>query len=134
MSVKKAVLTKVGLKKVMNTDPQSKDFCEEAFLMDESIFDRYKSKEYLSSGILDTDEVYGFYNVVLLHKATGLRFEYAVCETYTGDAEYKIIEVFIKTLSGEKLQVSDINSSKKHLIALERKIPFDELKYDSKGD
>jgi len=118
----------------MNTDPKSKDYFNESYLFNSSLFHRYKSKEYLNSGLLDSDEAFGFYNIVFLHKATGLRFEYSVYENYSGHAEYKILDIFIKTMNQERLSISEVDFTEKCILTSNVKIPFSDFKKDAIGD
>lgn len=128
------ILSWVGLKARMDTAPESKYHFDEEKVIDRSVFETYSSNEYRGSQIVETDEAFGFYNTVLLHKESGLRFEYAVYENYYGDAEYKLLHVFIKTNEMKILAVLDFDIEKKQVVTPYEVVPFSDLKKDTQWD
>ena len=103
-------------------------------LRDEKVFISYLSKEYKDSSIFETDEVYGFRNVVFLHRETGLRFEYAVHENYNGELECKILDVFIKSQAGKRIVALGIDIARRKVLTKEADLHFQDIKRDIVGD
>src|SRR4051812_28448147 len=78
----------------------------EPSLFDKNAFDIYTSDEYLCSGRRETDDAYNMSEIVLLHKASGLRLEYTVRDLYTSSEEqYKLMNIFISTAKENRVEV-----------------------------
>ncbi|MFN3840268.1 MAG: hypothetical protein ACK4RF_06135 [Cyclobacteriaceae bacterium] len=76
-------------------------------------FQTYVPKDYRGSERASMDAVYRMGEVVLLHKATGLRLEYLTTESYYGDeVRYRLRSIFIITASGNKLDVVNVDFEK----------------------
>lgn len=98
------VLEKVGLQpKIIWKD-------SEPYAFDDTFFTVYSPKEYLADRERrERDEVFGFADIVVLHKSTGLRVKFSVYENYFGDeVEYKAQTVFIIQKDGKRLDVVDM--------------------------
>ena len=128
------LLSKFGLKEIMYTDPNSKHYFDEQFLLDDNTFERYRSKEYLNSDLIDTDEVYSFRNTILFHKVSGVRFEYAISEDYLENAEYKLLSIFIKNKKAQQLEVVDFDFTTGTVLTRTSKVKFNDIKLDIDGD
>jgi hypothetical protein len=126
------ILSGVGLSRIMNSDPNMPNYIDEDKLFS-TVFTNYCSEKYLNSD-REMDEVYRFSNVIMLHKATGLRFEYSEYEYLSGEVEYKLLNIFIITKNHEELAVEDVDFENKIVVAGNRNIPFSNLKKNSRGD
>lgn len=122
------LLSAIGLKEVMIERNYSDPF-------DKDHFHRYTSQAYLHSPDRDMDEVYRMCEVVLLHRATGLRAEYLTTESYEGDElRYRVRDVFIITKEGKRTQVIGIDFHRHLFVALGEEISFEKVKMDHRGD
>ena len=115
------MLAAIGLMEIMTEkdyiDPFNKDH-----------FDRYTPKDYLDSSRKEMDEVYRMSEVVLLHKATGLRVECLTTENYMGDElRYRVKDVFILTNRGQRVGVTAVDFNKHILHTTEGLIPFEKV-------
>ncbi|MBA3283479.1 MAG: hypothetical protein H0U27_00265 [Nitrosopumilus sp.] len=113
-------LRKIGLKKIMIwKDGYSSPFSQ-------SDFNTYTSKKYDDNNKLkDADEVYGFNEIVKLHKETGLRINCSSHEDYFGtETEYKVLETFIFLQDGKKLYVTEMDLENNQFITEDGPIPF----------
>ncbi len=91
-------------------------------------FTKYVSTEYLNSERHESDEIYRMFELTLLHHATGLRIVYTTTESYFGDSvEYKVIGLYITTLSKMKLSVLDIDFEKAEFNTSTGKVAFGEV-------
>lgn len=91
----------------------------------DEMFTKYVSAEYRHSERYKSDEVYRMYELTLLHNATGLRIVYTTTESYFGDSvEYKVIGLYITTLSKQKLTVLDVHFEKEEFITPTGKVAF----------
>lgn len=91
----------------------------------DSDFTRYISSEYLASKRREEDEVYRMYEPTLVHHATGLRIVYTTTEGYFGDSvEYRVIDMFVLTLSGKKLDVVDVDFESEEFLTSAGNMPF----------
>lgn len=122
------LLSAIGLREVMiernYIDPFDKD-----------LFHRYTSKEYLHSPHKEMDEVYRMCEVVLLHKATGLRAEYLTTESYEGDElRYRVRDVFIITTEGKRTEATGIDFNRHLFVTPGGEISFEKVKQDHRGD
>ena len=105
----------------------------EAF--DRELFDSYTPRDYFSSSRKEMDDVYRMSELVLLHKASGLRLEYLITESYFGDEyRYRFRSMFIITSSGKKLDVAEVNFEKEIFTTPDVEVSFSEVKVNSKGD
>lgn len=94
---------------------------------EESQFKKYISQEYMNSERKKSDEIYRMFEITLLHSDSGLRIVYTTTESYYGDSvEYKLIDIFITTLTQERLEIVDVDFSKKVFFTSNEIIPFDE--------
>ncbi len=91
------ILNHLGLKAEMTKLPTSDRFI------------RYVTEEYRNSERRETDEVYGMFEINLLHKPSGIRLTLTSHEDYMGDVVYKIIRLFIITKSKEELELIDVD-------------------------
>lgn len=127
------ILSRVGLFRIMHTDPKKRNYINENKFFSTG-FERYCSERYLNSD-REMDEVYRFTNKIILHKATGLRFEYSEYEDYfSQEVEYKLLNIFIITKDHEELPVKDVDFENKIVLTKTRQIPFSKLKKNSIGD
>ena len=91
-------------------------------------FKKYISTEYRNSERYKSDEIYRMFEISLLHKDSGLRVVYTTSESYFGDSdEYKLIDMFIITLSEKRLEIVDVDFSKELFITSNEIIPFAEV-------
>lgn len=91
-------------------------------------FTKYISAEYLRSERHDSDEIYRMSELTLLHHATGLRIVYTTTESYFGDSvEYKVIGLYITTLSKQTLSVLDVEFEKEEFITSTGRVSFAEI-------
>lgn len=119
------ILSKIGLSAQMTKGLSS-------YIYDETKFTQYVSSEYRSSQRKETDEVYNMYEIVLLHKTTGLRITYTTTESYDGETvEYMMINIFVKTSAVSSLQVLDVDFDGKLVFTEAETIAFDAI--DNRG-
>lgn len=94
----------------------------------ESHFEKYISSEYMNSERKKSDEIYRMFESTLLHKDSGLRTVYTTTESYYGDSvEYNLIDIFIITLTQKRLEIVDVDFSKKVFFTPNEIIPFAEV-------
>lgn len=93
----------------------------------ESHFKKYISLEYLNSDRKQSDEIYRMFEITLLHNDSGLRITYTTTESYYGDrVEYNLIDIFIITLAQKRLDIVDVDFSKKVFFTPNDIVPFTE--------
>ena len=115
------ILSTIGLKRLMVWQPSV------ASVYDESKFKHYVTSEYKKSQRKETDEIYRMFESNLLHIDSGLRLTLMTSESYDGETvEYKIIRMFIITLSNDELDVIDANFENKNFYTKDLEIPFAE--------
>lgn len=91
----------------------------------DSDFTKYVSHEYLNSKRHEDDEIYRMFEPTLVHHATGLRIVYTTTESYFGDSvEYRIIDMFVLTLEGKKLDVVDVDFESEEFLTTSGNMPF----------
>lgn len=91
-------------------------------------FKKYVSREYLNSERRQSDEIYRMFEPTLLHVESGLRLVYTTTEGYYGDSvEYRLINIFIVTLTNKHLDVEDVDFNKKVFLTSTGIIPFAEV-------
>lgn len=74
------------------------------------------------------DEVYRMNEVVLMHKATGLRIEYLTTESYYGDElRYRVRDMFIITNEGQRLSVLAADFANEVFDTPSGAVPFKEV-------
>jgi hypothetical protein len=82
-------------------------------IYDTSKFISYVSSEYKNSQRKEVDEVYRMFEIILLHKKTGLRIGYTTTESDNGErVEYKLNIIFIITETNEREDVLSIDFDK----------------------
>jgi hypothetical protein len=102
------VLNHFGFKKKITCKEPNFNF------WDEKEFLKYTESEYLNSPTKEVDEVYRMSEFILLHKRTGIRLRVIYSENYYGDElDYRIIEVFVILIDGEKNNVVELNVENK---------------------
>ncbi len=95
---------------------------------EESQFMKYISKEYLTSERKQTDEIYRMFELNLLHRDSGLRIVYTSTESYFGDhVEYKVIDLFIISATQKRLELADVDFTKRAFLTSDGVIPFAEV-------
>ena len=110
------ILSTIGLKRLMNSD---------AVFNNKRKFKRYVTSKYRESKRAEMDEVYRIFQFNILHIDSRLRLTITTTESYDGETvEYKVIWMFIITLSGEKLEVMDADFEKKLFYTRYLEIPF----------
>lgn len=120
------LLTRIGLKEVMIEKNYSDPFNKESFVT-------YTSKEYLQSDRKQTDQIYRMSEIVLLHKASGLRVEYVTTESYFGDEySYRLKDIFVVTKEQVRLQVTRVDFNDRFFITQHGKVLFTEVSLDGK--
>lgn len=93
-----------------------------------SQFKKYISLDYMNSQRKQSDEIYRMFEITLLHNDSGLRMVYTTTESYFGDSvEYKLIDIFIITLSQKRLEIVDVDFSKEVFFTSTEIIPFAEV-------
>jgi len=113
------ILSTIGLKRLMIWQSPN------ASVYDQSNFKNYVTSQYKDSQRKETDEIYGMFELNLLHVYSGLRLTLTTNESYDGETvEYRIIRMFIKTSSNVELEVIDANFEKKIFSTTELEIPF----------
>ncbi|MBL7878119.1 MAG: hypothetical protein JNL53_20805 [Cyclobacteriaceae bacterium] len=119
------LLTRIGLKEVMIEKNYSDPFNKESFVT-------YTSKEYLQSDRKQTDEIYRMSEIVLLHRASGLRVEYVTTESYFGDEySYRLKDIFIVTKKEQvRLHVTKVDFDHSFFITQQGKVLFTEVSLD----
>ena len=127
--INSALLAKLGLQpEMLQREPGP-------VIFDESLYERYISEEYRHSQRRETDDIYRMYEPTFLHRASGLRITCTETENYAGDeVTIKVSKVFVVTLEGEKLRVTDIDFNWQMVATSKGNIPFIALKKDSLGD
>ena len=124
-----AVLAKLGLKPEMIQQYPGHD------IFAENVYERYVSQEYRFSDRKETDEIYRINEPTFLHRVSGLRIQCTETENYAGDeVTIKVSEVFVITLEGEKLPVTNIDFNWQMVATSKGNILFIALKKDSLGD
>lgn len=114
-------MKQIGLKEIM----EEKNFID-PFNADN--FHRYTSPEYLQSANHEMDEVYRMGEVILLHKATGLRVEYLTIESYDGtELRYRCRDVFVITNDRKQLGVTSMDISRRLFESASGQISFEEV-------
>ena len=97
----------------------------DAISYEEGQFRKYISREYLNSERRQTDEIYRMFELTLLHMDSGLRIVYTTTESYFGDSvEYKVIDMFIITLTQKRLEIADVDFIKEVFFTTSGVIPF----------
>ncbi len=92
---------------------------------EESQFKKYISREYSHSERRQTDEIYRMFELTLLHIDSGLRIVYTTTESYFGDSvEHKVIDLFIVTPTQKRLEIEDVDFTKRVLFTSSGMIPF----------
>lgn len=120
------LLTHIGLKEVMIEKNYSDPFNKESFVT-------YTSKEYLQSDRKQTDQIYRMSEIVLLHKASGLRVEYVTTESYFGDEySYRLKDIFVVSKEQVRLQVTRVDFNDRFFITQHGKVLFTEVSLDGK--
>ena len=118
MASDKLLLSKLGLHEQMTWTPSRQIF-------DPAIFEIYVSEEYQHSSRKDVDEVYRMNEIVVIHKASGLRLVFNSTEDYNGEnVRYKSIDHYIITNENKKLRPFDINIAEEQFIMDNGVIPF----------
>jgi hypothetical protein len=113
------ILHHLGLQEVMSEIP-----CEG--------FRVYVPADYEGSERQSMDDVYRMRELVLLHRASGLRLEYLASESYYGDeVRYRFRSVFVIAVTGRKLEVTAADFENKMLATSEGNIRFDDVKRDA---
>ena len=116
-----ALLASIGLKEVMVEKDSMDPFNSELFII-------YTPEEYLQSERKEMDEIYRIGEKVLLHKTSGLRIEYVTSESYFGNEyTYRLKDIFIITMQGEKLQVTEADFNQEIFTTPKGMIPFSEV-------
>ncbi len=111
------ILSSIGLKLGDNT-----------ISYEESQFNKYISREYLNSERRQSDDIYRMFELTLLHRDSGLRIVYTTTESYYGDSvEYKVIDMFILSLTQKRLELTDVDFIKKVFLTTSEVIPFAEV-------
>ena len=123
-----AILAAVGLSEVMTERNYIDPFDVDSFY-------RYTPKDYNGSSRKEMDEVYRMNEVVLMHKATGLRIEYLTTESYYGDElRYRVRDVFVITREDKHLNVTGIDLKKCLFHTPSDVVPFKEVKLEFLND
>lgn len=118
------LLKQVGLEEIMIERNFIYPFRKDAF-------HRYTSPDYLQSSNREMDEVYRMGEVVLVHKATGLRVEYLTTESYDGrELRYRCRDVFVMTKDGKRPGVTSMDLTKRNFQTSSGEISFDEVKIE----
>ncbi len=92
---------------------------------DESKFRRYVTDEYKNSQRKEQDEMYRIFEINLLHLDSGLRLRFSTSESYDGETlEYKFMDMFVITSSGEQMEVVDVDFMKHIFYSETNEIPF----------
>lgn len=113
------ILEHLGLKEVMS------DF-------DRHAYHTYVPEGYVGSDREQRDNVHRMSELVLVHKATGLRLEYLTTESYFGDeVRYRLRSLFIVTTSQRKLDVLDIDFEKQQYTTSEGVFAFTDVNRES---
>lgn len=95
---------------------------------DESKFLNYVASEYRDSERRQSDKFYRMFEITLLHNDSGLRIGYTTTESYDGETiEYKLIDIFIITLTKKRLEIVDIDFKQKLFFTTNKIIPYDEI-------
>ena len=90
-----------------------------------SMFSSYVTTEYRESERRQTDEFYRMSEFNLLHNASGLRLCYLSTESYDGEtADYILKDIFILTLTKERLTVADVDFKNEVFYTTNEQIPF----------
>ena len=98
------ILSSIGLKRKMVSPALDFVHCSS------SMFSHYVTSEYRESERRQSDEFYRMSEFNLLHNASGLRLCYLSSESYDGEiAEYNLKDIFILTLTKERLAVADVD-------------------------
>ncbi len=92
---------------------------------DSSKFIRYVPSDYIGSERTEADEIYRMSEFALIHISTGLRITYLTSESYDGETvDYNMKEIFIITITGERLEVIDVDFRKELFFTPDDSIPF----------
>jgi hypothetical protein len=90
-----------------------------------SMFSSYVTTEYRESERRQTDEFYRMSEFNLLHNASGLRLCYLSTESYYGETvDYRLKDIFILTLTKERLTVADVDFINEVFYTTNEQIPF----------
>jgi hypothetical protein len=87
-------------------------------------FIRYVTEEYRNSTRKETDEAYGMFEINLLHTPSGIRLTLTSREDYFGDVIYKVIRIFIITISNKEIEVLDADFDNNIFQTPDGDIPF----------
>ena len=113
------ILSSIGLKRKMVSPALDFVHCSS------SMFSHYVTSEYRESERRQSDEFYRMSEFNLLHNASGLRLCYLSSESYDGEiAEYNLKDIFILTLTKERLAVADVDFKNEVFYTTNEQIPF----------
>ena len=116
-----SLLNAVGLKEIMTERGNESAFDRTQFLT-------YTPQGYDQSETEARDAIHRMAEIVLLHKSTGLRIKYLTTESYFGDEyRYRMAEVYIITVTGERMWVSGIDLDQRIFTAQSGLIQFNEV-------
>lgn len=106
------ILKHLGLTKEMTILPSSDSFT------------RYTTEEYRNSTRKETDEVYSMSELNLIHNPSGIHLTLTSREDYFGHVIYKVIRIFIITVSNKEIEVLDADFDTKIFQTPDGDIPF----------
>lgn len=92
-------------------------------------FTTYVRPSYLNSPEYETDQIYRFSEIILIHRVSGVRVGCLREEDYFGEkVEYVIMSNFhVITSGGEKLEVLDIDLLSEKLTTQKGELAFSEI-------
>lgn len=94
-------------------------------------FHVYVPADYEGSERQSMDDVYRMRELVLLHRASGLRLEYLASESYYGDeVRYRFRSVFVITKSGDRLDVMAVDFRDQTIATPKENFSFKNIKSD----
>lgn len=92
-------------------------------------FSTYVRPSYLNSPEYETDQIYRFSEIILIHRTSGVRVGCLREEDYFGEkVEYVIMSNFhIITTTGQKAEVLDVDLQQEKVITPTGDVPFSEI-------
>ncbi|MGD9929566.1 MAG: hypothetical protein AB7U05_06075 [Mangrovibacterium sp.] len=97
-------------------------------IYDKTQFLTYVPVGYKNSPLRELDESYRMFELVLLHKITGLRVTYITSENYFGDqVDYNMKDLFVITNSGKRFDVIGVDFHKQVFLTPNMQIRFEDI-------